>query len=227
MAGKRIDLTGQRFGMLTARACVGRRDHKALWQCKCDCGNMTYVVSSVLRAGKTRSCGCLARNNGAGNRTHGKSRTKLYHIFHAMHQRCYNPKFKFYDYYGGRGIKICQEWHDLDTFWDWAMSHGYKDGLSIERKDVDGDYSPDNCCWITMDRQHRNCRNTLFVEWQGEMVRVTDLAKEYGKPYDTLKYRIKAGWTLEEALTRPVKKKAAPRCGRPRDGKEKMMVASV
>lgn len=172
MAGKRIDLTGQRFGMLTARACVGRRDHKALWQCKCDCGNMTYVVSSVLRAGHTRSCGCLARNNGAGNRTHGKSKTKLYHIFHAMHQRCYNPKFKWYCYYGGRGIKICQE-------------------------------------------------------WQGEMVRVTDLAKEYGIHYDTLKNRIKSGWTLEEALTRPVKKKAAPRCARPRDGKEKMMVASV
>lgn len=227
MARKRIDLTGQRFGMLTARACVGHRDHKALWQCKCDCGNMTYVVANALRAGNTRSCGCLAKNNGAGNRTHGKSRTKLYHIFHAMHQRCYNPKFKFYDYYGGRGIKICQEWHDLDTFWDWAMSHGYEEGLSIERKDVDGDYSPENCCWVTMDRQHRNCRNTLFVEFRGERVPMAQLAREYGIHYDTLKYRIKTGWTMEEALTRPVKKKAAPRCARPRDGKEKMMVALV
>lgn len=226
MAGKRIDLTGQRFGLLTAKACVGKQDKKALWQCKCDCGKVVYIRIDRLKNGNTRSCGCLPRTN-EHRRTHGKSHTKLYHIFHAMHQRCYNPKFKFYCYYGERGITVCDEWHDLETFWDWAMSHGYEEGLSIDCIDCNGNYCPENCRWIPLSEQHSNIRKTKYVEWRGELVPVSRLAREYGLQNATLRTRLELGWDVEDALTRPVKKKAAPRCARPRDGKEKMMVASV
>lgn len=209
----RIDLTGQRFGRLTVRACVGKQNRRALWQCKCDCGTVCYINTDRLRSGNTQSCGCLKRESIAKgrNRTHGQSKTKLYHIWYSIMQRCYDEKFRFYHHYGGRGIKVCEEWHDRDAFTAWAMENGFQDGLSIERKDVNGEYCPENCCWITKGEQQHNKRNTIYVDYHGEQKPLWWLAEQAGINRRTLLSRIEHGWDIDDAMTRPVEKKKSRR----------------
>lgn len=221
---KRIDLTGQRFGRLVVIGSAGRRYKHPLWELKCDCGNTHYCVTASLRSGRTKSCGCLNREQKSQNRTHGDSKSKLYHIYHAMLQRCYDKSFKYYDCYGGRGIKICEEWQSYEPFRDWALSHGYEDGLSIEREDVNRDYCPDNCKWIPLSQQANNRRNTLYVEYHGKMVTMRDLADLYGVDRRRLYRRIvKQGWSVEDAINRPIEKKSRPSvCETEKAAKEKI-----
>lgn len=208
---RRLDLTGQRFGRLLVRGCVGTKNGSTLWLCRCDCGKTSYVVGTNLKAGRTQSCGCLNIDRTREvNTKHGYGNTKLYYIYHAMHQRCYDKSFKSYHHYGGRGITVCEEWHDLDTFCRWALSHGYKEGLSIERKDVDGPYCPENCEWITKAEQTRNRRNTVYVTYHGETMPLSVLAEEKGLNRRTLQSRLERGWDIEDALKRPVEKKSRP-----------------
>lgn len=229
MARKRIDLTGQRFGRLVVLGYSGHKKGQVIWECICDCGNTHLVPTTSLRGGRTRSCGCLNHQQKEQYRTHGESKTKLYHVYHAMLQRCYDTKFKFYHHYGGRGIRVCPEWQHYEPFRDWALSNGYEDGLSIEREDVNGNYTPDNCKWIPMSEQANNKRRTVHVEWDGETVTLRDLADQYGLERMILYCRIvKMGWSIEDAINRPVaKKKSRPRCARPRAAKEKYTLASL
>lgn len=159
-----IDITGKRFGRLT----VMRRYDSKRWECLCDCGNITISDGYQLRRGITKSCGCYQRTNaGDVHRKHGYCGTRLYRIYYKMKERCYRPENDNFKYYGGRGIKICDEWlQNFSSFADWAVSNGYADNLTIDRKDNEKGYSPDNCRWVTMAEQQRNKRKRGTLTWQ-------------------------------------------------------------
>ncbi len=193
---KLIDITGQRFGRLVVvRRGDTSSDGKAMWVCLCDCGEVTEVRSYQLRSGITKSCGCLFRetssvtarqtnnkygldsnrNVSANKSKHGDikpyaSYSRLYHVWTSMKQRCNNPHAPNYAAYGGRGIRICDEWmHDFKAFESWAFAHGYdqdapKGQCTLDRIDVDGNYSPSNCRWADPKTQRHNRRDSRRLE---------------------------------------------------------------
>jgi len=160
---KRHDLTGQKFGKLLALEYAGKdRNNLALWNCVCDCGTHKIVRPNDLRKGSVQSCGCLNKaQNQSGSRRfrHGLSRARIYWTWNHMRQRCNNPKNRDYRYYGERGIAVCQDWNKFEDFYTWAMASGYQDDLTIERKDVNGNYEPGNCTWIPLNEQYKNKRS--------------------------------------------------------------------
>jgi hypothetical protein len=160
--GSFIDLTGKRFGRLTVVCRAPNHKKQTVWKCHCDCGNIVDVQGGHLSGGKIISCGCYQRENNKRKATkHGQWGTKLHYVWLAMRQRYNNPKCKDYPHWGGRGIQVCSEWNSFLTFEIWAHSHGYREGLTIERKNVNGNYCPENCTWITQAEQMRNTTRTL------------------------------------------------------------------
>ena len=163
---KFIDLTGQKFGRLTAVEKCGKDSSgkNSLWLCTCDCGGTTRATTTHLRNGHTQSCGCLGHERliSCGKATqfkpvHGLRKTRIYRIWCGMKSRCYDPNHPKYPLYGSRGIKVCEEWlHNAQAFYDWAVSHNYASDLTIDRINSDGDYEPDNCRWASIAEQNRN-----------------------------------------------------------------------
>ena len=183
------DLTGLKFGRLTVieKAGVtgqGKRGSRSLWRCKCDCGNEKVVVRNSIVTGNTQSCGCLGRETKkAMHLKHGMSKTRLWNIWINMRGRCERKSDASYPYYGGRGISICDEWHDFEAFKNWAISHGYTDELTIDRKNPNGDYCPENCCWASRKEQSRNRRTTKKVVHSGEERTIGEIAEIEGITY--------------------------------------------
>lgn len=141
----------------------------------------------------------------------GDIHTRLYKILHKIKFRCYNPKYPQYHYYGGRGIKMCQEWLDsFDAFKEWALSNGYDESLSIDRIDVNGDYEPGNCRWATAKQQSRNKRNNIMIFHDGETKCLAEWCEKYNLNYPTILKRIRQhGWDKEKAITTPIRQKRA------------------
>ena len=203
MPRSKSDLIGRRFGRLTVVEYIGvDKRHNAMWRCVCDCGGVKNVSSCSLNTGKVRSCGCLQRESGINVqkigisvvRTHGDSRKRLYRIWKDMRRRTTNPHRHNYMRYGGRGIRVCQEWTDsYESFKSWALSHGYDDGLSIERIDNDGDYCPENCRWATKKEQSNNRSTSVHYTHKGKTAPVTEWAEITGVPYTTILNRMKRG----------------------------------
>ncbi len=195
------DISGKRFGRLIALKLSEKRSgRKTFWECVCDCGNTKLVRTDSLKCGAAQSCGCLKKEqdkinlpNGQGRIKHGLSKERLYHIWIGMISRCENDLDSRYQSYGGRGIKVCDEWKDVETFNSWANSNGYQDKLTIDRIDVNGNYEPSNCRWATLKEQANNKRNSIFVEFKGNIQTLKEWSEEFNIPYGTLKTRISFG----------------------------------
>lgn len=195
------DLTGQTFGKLTVvdRAPNNKRN-RAMWNCVCQCGRSCLVLGSNLIQGKTHSCGCMVRK-------HGKARKeRLYNIWKGMRQRCRDTNSKDYKNYGGRGIRVCQEWNDYLVFREWALTHGYSDSLTIDRIDNNRDYEPSNCRWASYQEQNNNLRSNSIVTYKGMEMTIAQLARMADMPYKLVLQRLSRGWTAEMAVTRPNQK---------------------
>ena len=182
---------GQRFGRLTVIGRSGTNNHgEATWLYLCDCGNETIVSASYLVHGHTKSCGCLAVERAReANITHGETNSKLYRAYTNMMTRCYNPNYKYYHAYGARGISVCEEWRGdggYEKFSAWAKQNGYDAMLTLDRVDVDGDYSPANCRWATMKQQQNNRTNNARYEYNGEVKTMAEWAETLGVKYSRL-----------------------------------------
>lgn len=209
--GNYIDLTGQRFGRLLVLRRVGSKGKSPTWYCICDCGNEKIATTTNLKSGATKSCGCLRLETAEINRstqiTHGKSKTKLYRVWFDIKRRCYNTKRENYKNYGGRGIKMCEEWNeDFMNFYNWSLKNGYREGLTIDRIDVNGNYEPSNCRWVENKVQANNKTNNRLITYNGETHTAAEWSKIVGIRPDTILHRIKKyGWSIEKALNTKVK----------------------
>lgn len=178
--------------------------------CKCDCGNTTITRASRVINGYTKTCGC--RNEGVNKYNSNRISRKysnLYSCWNTMRHRCYNPQNERYKYYGARGITVCDEWKkSFEPFLNWALSNGYEKGLTIDRVDVNGNYEPNNCRWVSNLCQARNKRNNRMVEFQGETKCVSQWCEDLNLPYHTIRARLRLGWDAEKAFNTPVRNKS-------------------
>ena len=170
MGRKSIDLTDQKFGRLIVLNLTGRdKWGQSLWRCECECGNIAKVRGRDLRTGNSLSCGCLHKEVVSERLyKHGDSGynpSRLYYIWQSMKKRCYSPNCRAYKWYGGRGIQVCPEWlSDFVIFKTFALDYGYKDDLTIDRINNDGNYTKDNCRFITLSENVKNKKvKSLFV----------------------------------------------------------------
>lgn len=209
---KFIDLTGKRFGRLTVlRRAENSPGGRVQWLCECDCGSRVRVSSTHLRTGHTQSCGCFKIERTVESAKHGGNRRgkreALYDVWIDMRRRCYNPKDQSFPYYGGRGITVCSAWlESYSEFRDWALSSGYQAGLTLDRKDTDGNYAPENCRWATRKEQNFNKRNNHRLEFGGRNLTLAEWEAVTGLPQRLIRCRVvELGWPIEKALTEPVR----------------------
>lgn len=200
------DLTGQKFGKLTViKRVENSKWNETRWLCKCECGNETIVNYGKLAYKHTTSCGCYAKELFINNVSkHNLRKTRLYNIWANMKQRCFNKNNKFYNRYGGRGITICNEWeNDFKNFYDWSIKNGYKDNLTIDRINNDGNYEPANCRWVDNKTQSNNRNNNVILEYNNEKHNIKEWCEIMNITKSALNHRLKRGWDLEKALTTP------------------------
>jgi hypothetical protein len=209
----KLDIVGKKFGKLKVIEFAGCVKQKSTWKCLCDCGNLT--TRSAISLKNSSSCGCMI---GKTNITHnesyrsGKGSSKEYSMWNSMMNRCSNPKNKSYARYGGRGIKVCNDWHTYENFLK-DMGRCPSDEYSLDRIDNSKGYSKENCRWATAKDQARNRRSTVYATAFNQTKAVAEWAEIYGMKYHTLRRRILVGMSVEDALTKPVQnilKRARP-----------------
>lgn len=199
---KAINLKDKQFGLLTVIERVESKNGHAMWKCKCVCGNTVIARTTALVNGHKQLCeDCQSKLR----KSSWVSDDRIYRTWMHMLQRCENVNDKAYKNYGMRGIKVCEEWHDFTNFQEWALTNGYSDSLTIDRIDCNGNYEPNNCRWVTQKIQQNNRTNNCNLTLFG----VTKTKKQWseitGVKYTTISKRLALGWSVERALTEPVK----------------------
>lgn len=191
-------LIGKKYGRLTILKYIYKGRHKAYFLCQCECGNKKVIEATSVKNGYVKSCGCLHQEQlkiQKPRTTHGKCRTRIYRIWSGMKDRCYNQNYFQYYLYGGKGIKVCNEWLDKKTgfvnFYEWAINNGYKDNLSIDRIDGNKNYEPSNCRWVTQKEQCRNICTNINITYNGETHCLTEWAEILNIKFGTLYWRYK------------------------------------
>lgn len=172
-----------------------------MWLCRCECGGEKWVVVDALIGGGSQSCGCIKRERGrAFWMTHGMRRTKEYSIWTNMKTRCFNVSNAAYRHYGARGITVCDRWKD--SFENFLSDMGpCPKGMTLDRRDNNGSYTPENCRWATLETQGGNRRNNRMVEWRGERMCLRAWERRLGVPYGRVQSRLNTGWDVERAMT--------------------------
>lgn len=196
MKSPAMDLVGRRFGRLVVLAFMLGK-----WLCRCDCGKEKSIAQRSLLVGATLSCGCLHRERTSeSNRKHLACDTITYKRWKSMRDRCNNPQSKSYSLYGGRGIAICEHWHEFDRFLaDMGECPGQP--YTLERNDSNGNYEPSNCRWATKKEQSRNTSRNKFLTYQGQTLCVGEWAELLGLSYTTINSRLRRGKSVEQALS--------------------------
>ena len=204
-------MVGERYGrlMVDHLHCYGGNGKKPLWACKCDCGGIAYVSRQDLLRGHTKSCGCLRvetqKDTSNKHRTHGMKKTRLYRIYVGMKTRCLNANDKTYKDYGGRGITIAAEWlgeNGFINFKEWAVANGYSEKLTLDRIDVNGNYEPCNCRWVTMKVQERNRRDNCYITYKDETKTLSEWCEIFNIPYARTRERYRKGYPLEKVFAK-------------------------
>lgn len=200
------NLTNQKFGKLTALRIDHKSKGRIYWLCHCECGIFKCIRTSDLIRGHSKSCGCYQKEVARQKQTKNiKNCHAIYRSFYAMKDRCYNKNSSSYFNYGGRGITICDEWlNDNNIFVKWSLEYGYQEGLTIDRINVNGNYSPLNCRWLDRIGQNNNRRNNHLLTIEGK----TQTVAEWGREVDGLNAkiiadRIRLGWSVKKALLTP------------------------
>lgn len=201
MAGKKTDLLGRVFGRLTVVSEAESKGRKAQWVCQCSCGVLKVVGADAMTRGATLSCGCLKKERAT---THGLFGHELYQTWANIRDRCENSQCKDFANYGGRGIKVCEEWRDFPKF--LADMGERPAGHSIERLDGSLGYGPDNCIWATTTTQNRNKRTNLTIRSGGQEMCASRWAEKTGLAQHVICGRIAIGWSEADAVNKPVRK---------------------
>lgn len=202
-----INLTGMKYGRLSVKEIDYRENYRTYWKCLCECGKTCIVEGGNLRSGRQKSCGCIVSERGREmliqmNTKHGLYDTRIYGIRRNMLQRCYNPKAKRYEFYGGKGVTVCEEWkRDFMSFYRWALENGYQEDLTLDRIDVNGNYEPSNCRWVTLKEQNQNTSRSMKVDYFGSQMCLKEASRLCGMSYETLRYRYKNGLRGEKLFT--------------------------
>jgi len=210
------DITGITFGMLTAIAPVGKsKDSTIMWLCNCECGGTATVRSYALRNGATRSCGCLQVKHivrlGKNNKRHGMAGNTTYKSWQHMKERCHKPNTTDYHRYGGRGITVCKRW--LESFDNFLQDMGVKpEGLTIDRIDNDGNYTPENCRWATLRQQANNTRANKHITHNGITLTQAQWSRRLGISPATIIWRLKR-WDIEDVFAPPSERKSRHKRG--------------
>lgn len=198
----KLEIKGKKFGRLYVEDYAYTKKYATFWKCKCDCGNTKIIKGCLLTTGNTSSCGCIRKEN--GRKMFGKhllSNTPIWKKWSAMIQRCYGSYNQNYYLYGGRGITVCNEWkNDFMNFYNWAIKNGYKDNLSIDRIDVNGNYEPENCRFVDNMQQSYNKRNTMYVYNGDKKYTVKDLWETYKIDKELLRKRIRKNYPFEDII---------------------------
>lgn len=201
----KINLVGLKFERLQIIEDLGTSGGRRWVKIKCDCGNVKDSLLQSLKSGATKSCGCLNKElTSKRSIRHGLWRKHpLYIVWDSMIQRCYNPNNNSYNSYGGRGVHICEEWKvDFTVFYEWAKDKWQK-GLQLDKDIITKGnkiYSPTTCCFVTRRKNQRNRRNNIMLEYGGKIQSMADWADEINIGYDTLRYKIKRGYTIEQVI---------------------------